>query len=541
MRHLLYLRGHYYFRSRTPSDLQHIFQCKEIKKALKTRNLKTAASSIKLISNEFYRIIKVIRSGILNGEQLKQIVQKFLGNTLLKSKISNISLKKSTRDLLVSFLDFSMRELQAHPDDNENGVKNIVDRFMEEKAGKALDKNSSLYRELRENFIKALSEACGTAKMRLRDNFDNELKPEYITAKKQGKVLSKVVAEYINEKTNNLHWKSKYEDEQIRLYNQFVKIIGDKDIAEIDRINDILRYVEILKAIPKNLNKVKYLREKQLEDIISLIERGELSTYQRLDKTTINKKLTSINSLFRYAQDRGYITINPAKDVQLKNDGIRKDEEREAYDTNDLVRWFNSPVFTVYTPEKLLKRPERFWIPLIMLFSGCRPTEVCQLYKNDIKSIEGIWCFDINDEGDKQLKTPSSKRLVPIHPFLMKLGFLKYVNSVNHERLWSNLKKGRDGYAQYYNKWADEYNKKYITKNRKRVPYSLRHNFTDFLKQSRESGVVIDEITGHTVKGESLGRYGKRYAVDTLFDTIKKIDYGIDFSHLKFPIAKKKC
>ena len=34
---------------------------------------------------------------------------------------------------------------------------------------------------------------------------------------------------------------------------------------------------------------------------------------------------------------------------------------------------------------------------------------------------------------------------------------------------------------------------------------------------------VIDEYTGHAVKGESMGRYGKRFNIEVLKEAVDKI------------------
>jgi hypothetical protein len=51
---------------------------------------------------------------------------------------------------------------------------------------------------------------------------------------------------------------------------------------------------------------------------------------------------------------------------------------------------------------------------------------------------------------------------------------------------------------------------------------------------------LYSEITGHVVKGESFGRYGKKFTPEIMLNALNKIDYGIHLSHLKFPIVKKK-
>ena len=62
-------------------------------------------------------------------------------------------------------------------------------------------------------------------------------------------------------------------------------------------------------------------------------------------------------------------------------------------------------------------------MPLIGLYSGLRMGEICGLQLEDIKKIDEVWCFDVNEEQDKRLKTVNSKRIVPVHPHLIMCRF----------------------------------------------------------------------------------------------------------------------
>ena len=50
MSYLVRVSGHYYFRVRVPRDLLTVFNRREIKKALKTKQLKNARSLAKVLS-----------------------------------------------------------------------------------------------------------------------------------------------------------------------------------------------------------------------------------------------------------------------------------------------------------------------------------------------------------------------------------------------------------------------------------------------------------------------------------------------------------
>jgi integrase len=57
------------------------------------------------------------------------------------------------------------------------------------------------------------------------------------------------------------------------------------------------------------------------------------------------------------------------------------------------------------------RRSYQFWTPIIALFTGMRQNEIAQLHLDDIrKNEEGVWLIDVNDRGDKKVKTKSARR-----------------------------------------------------------------------------------------------------------------------------------
>ncbi len=62
----------------------------------------------------------------------------------------------------------------------------------------------------------------------------------------------------------------------------------------------------------------------------------------------------------------------------------------------------------------ILNDTGRYWLPLIALYTGCRLGEVMQMTKADVKTEGEITYFDINDDGDKTVKTGTSIRKIPL-------------------------------------------------------------------------------------------------------------------------------
>lgn len=90
-------------------------------------------------------------------------------------------------------------------------------------------------------------------------------------------------------------------------------------------------------------------------------------------------------------------------------------------------------------------RDARFWLPLLGLFHGNRLEEFAQLRREDLGQEAGVWFLHITDEDDRQLKNDQSRRKVPLHPEMIRIGFLDYVANVTQtakDQLFPELKPG---------------------------------------------------------------------------------------------------
>jgi integrase len=213
-----------------------------------------------------------------------------------------------------------------------------------------------------------------------------------------------------------------------------------------------------------------------------------------------------------------HLTRNPAEGLQLD---IRKraDEERKAYDLEDIKKIIQ------HLPSKDSAESYKFWVPMIAMYTGMRLGEICQLQIDDIKQVEGIWCFDINNSAGKSLKT-SSARLIPIHSQLIGLGFLGFVERVNSDdgNLW-RFRQWKGIWGKKFRNWYSRFNRKHITDDPNKVFHSLRHTVANHLKQQEVLESVVAGILGHEQGGISFNRYAKSYIPTVLLDAVEKITY----------------
>lgn len=125
-------------------------------------------------------------------------------------------------------------------------------------------------------------------------------------------------------------------------------------------------------------------------------------------------------------ETEGYPVTTGLKGIlSLVKSPKKKDaKKRLPFSSDDLCRLFQSDSYL----KGQIKRASEYWIPLIALYTGARLAEIAQLHCSDIYEEQAVWVFDLNDEGDKQLKSDNSRRLVPIHSTLLELGLLDFLN-----------------------------------------------------------------------------------------------------------------
>ena len=334
---------------------------------------------------------------------------------------------------------------------------------------------------------------------------------------KDSSTLEEVIEEYCEEKIREGSWTAKSEQENRAIYTLLVRILGNIPIDDITAAK-ARDYKHVLMRLPPNINKSPLYRSKTLPEILDMAPKA-------MSTTTVNKNIIRISSLFEWSSRHGYVNKNYFEGLVLKTK-TRADEERSIFKKDDLKEIFKHEIFTALK----YKHPYQYWLPLLGLYTGARLEELCQLYLEDIYNDEGIWVIDINNKGDKKLKTKSSKRIIPIHSKLQALGFIDYVESLRHKgesRLFPELKKGRDGYSQSASKWFSRLRKDLGLYNLDPPKdfHSFRHTLATELKNKGIPEPEVAAITGHSIAGITFSRYGKAYDNRILNDALDHLNY----------------
>ena len=591
---------YFHFRGCVPQDLISIFGGrKQFQISLKNvRNGERLLVSTSLITLT-EQLFNDIRTGMktLTLEDIREILKVEVRKSVLHSHHVHLGTNKfDPNKLEQSLVSVSSREEKMKQELAQDLKK--YDRELDKKLEKIFhdldikfDSNSVNYKQLKRNFIELyllrfefirnLINETGATDDDFRREVEEKLKVELFPELKlhltpvienyapeptqpyqveqpltshQSTPLSVGIENYMNEK-GSIRIRSVKEVEHS--LNMMIEEWGDIGIGSITREMGTHFKSHLLK-LPRNRKRNPEYRDKDLHELV------EMNIKDTISSTTVNKHLQYVSSFYEWSVNHGYATINPFKGMKLKRT-VRPRDERDRFTELELKKIFGRENYIHYTNigdyiqytnvEKGKYAFAYYWVPLIAVFSGMRLGEICPLYLDNVRRVEGHhrkrrWCFDIVEEPnrtDKRLKNQSSRRVVPIHDILIEqLGFIEFIELLKkkdpkRERLFQELLY-REG--NYNKNVSTFFNKRYLPnlglKTDKKNFHSFRHTVSDHLKQKGVEPHFINELLGHSSGNIDLERYGKGYNPDILYNKcVKKIFYetsqkrGIDFKSLK--------
>jgi integrase len=337
-----------------------------------------------------------------------------------------------------------------------------------------------------------------------------------------------------------------------RAVGLFTQLHGDMPVANVTK-QHARTFREALQDIPRA--RPKELAQMTLPQFVEW--RRSHPEAKCLTPGTVNKLLGGVQAVAAWAAKNGIVPDSPRWSDPFAEMKLPESDEIGGgpFDPNELRTLFASPVFTAGERPKAGRGDVAFWLPLLALFTGARRSELTMRKAGDVCKDEatGHWTIAIyaDKAAGQNLKTPGSARTIPIHPELVRLGFIDYVETARAAGTYAWLfaavasEKAANARTHWFGRYLDKLK---IAGDGKNL-HSLRHQFTDALRQA--GGVpedLNDALTGHVVR--TVGRrYGarsrhptqrhkvivERYGMARLVEAVGKVQYpNIDLQAVRW-------
>jgi integrase len=441
----LYRRGAaYWFRRRVPTDLLKVLGKAEWKESLGTKNLEDAKRLCRERGVATDQEIKVARARAaaevfppLTPQEARALADEQLARWLMNDEEARISGGVRAQAQ-------AARALEAEGSDSRVALAE-GDWTREIKATEAALQGIGRWYARSDPSFRLLAFEMLKARVRKYDGIERRQRGEIVEAPPVtvvpqavpgGVSLGQLIDAYREERVK------RYGDEATnRKYAHVFRALEeglgrDRPIRSITRA-DCRALRDLLAGMPTHMAK-RYPGLTIEQASASAAQEG----VQLISDRTLWSYMTNLSAVFNWGVEEEWLEKNPAKGVAERGTAKVK---RRGFTPAELTTLFAS------LDGDRDAHPWRFWIPAVALYSGARAGELAQLLVGDIKRIEGRYCFDLSEfdergirkEG-KRLKTEASERLVPIHPALIRAGFLRFVLSRGHpsDRLFPELKKG---------------------------------------------------------------------------------------------------
>lgn len=274
-----------------------------------------------------------------------------------------------------------------------------------------------LYAVLAKEFAKVELKALGWVRARNQGEAVDSPKPPAAT----GSELSTMTAVYREHLTESKNGKGL--STPVGIWKKFVGHVGDIPIEDVVP-NDVFTFLREGIHAPTHPWSMKYAHgvvRRTLRAVFSLA----ITTGRRRAANPVD----GMSELPRITKEQEKERLNP----------------RRAYSDAEINKvlasdWYN-PEANRWKGKMASDLGARFWTPLICLFHGNRVREVMQLVASDFHTLDNLHCMTIQEAiGGEQpelkkasivrtLKNESTQRTVPLHPQLVALGFLDFLQS----------------------------------------------------------------------------------------------------------------
>jgi integrase len=268
------------------------------------------------------------------------------------------------------------------------------------------------------------------------------------------------------------------------------------------------------------------------------VKRGDVGSLKNkngrvITPRTVERHLSSIKALLGWCTTNvpNFGLLNVAQGITSAKDPRRRQEIARGFTPVEMRAIFDNidVVYDVTRKRYQQRAIDMGWLVRVCAYTGARLEELAQLMRADVRKIGDVWVIDINENSGRRLKNENSVRLVPVHPELLKLGFVEWARNGEGKRVFRSFQplparpentcghSASSGFGRFLDTLG-------LT-DRAINFHSFRHTFITAMRNARVAYSVELAISGHADNMSPVhGNYGSPAYVKVLFEEIAKVD-----------------
>ena len=576
--------GIWYFRRVVPAELQRLGACAELRISLKTNAWEKAIRAARHLNAALDLIFDKARTkaAMLTQDELNEFMREMLTHELAAFEGLRPLLNAKTDEELegqagINEIAADMWRDHLRQDDIE-AIAQLA--FSEaERQHRKVNPESMEFHQIARAALRVMEQVELATAKRLRGQYDDDehyralgLPSPRMTAPAESKKgpppaarrpLSEVYRECRAYQVDHREWTESTARSKDISIRYFQEAVGD---LRFDRItaDDVATFDRALRRQPANMGRGIYADlsllqaierfEEELAKVEAERAAGRISAAEadkrlrepwakRSEPNNQTKHINALSAVITWANEVMRWGIpNYCDGFRLSRKARKKlSKKRKALSVDWIQRLLLTPMFTGHSPRRkshpgpAVAKDGDYWSVLIAVFQGCRLDEGAKLTPDDITREHGIWCMRLNhDDSDAGTgKTGASRRKVPMHSVLIKLGLVDHAKrmrkkgaewlfpemtiSKHHGSRASNLTKRLLTYKRtmgLYERWKDQ--------------HAFRHTMNSRLLRAGVPIPVAKELLGWSREGMSEDEYFTPSTIAELRDALEKYDLGID-------------
>jgi integrase len=306
------------------------------------------------------------------------------------------------------------------------------------------------------------------------------------------------------------------DDEENDLIGQWARM-GSSKRTKLPGVKTVYEARRMMRKLEKSVgfDDLHRLTKAHVQDWIDSLKQTRVKSGKLMAPMTVSQHLIQLKALCNFAVERDIITVSPAARVHYHAEIER-----------DIRAFTNAEARVVLEAARRETVDYKRWLPWLCCFMGARLDEPAGAAVADVEQIGSYWVLNIrldNRHEGASIKNVSSVRKVPLHPALIREGFLDYIDKLPKTGpLFPSLKPDKFGSK---GGTATKRVGPIIRRLAKEMPsladkdlspsHSWRHRLHNECRRLALRQDVEDALTGHAQKGGGPG-YGEYAITDVL-------------------------